>query len=261
MNWNAVNGIVFRHLYNFKHSWDRLSDAFYWPAMDIFLWGFTSVYITKQSGSIPGIAVILLSGLILWQIVWRSQYEITVNLLEEMWNQNLANLFASPLRVREWLAGVFILGILKMFMSLSFAVVLAYVAYKANIFLLGFYLIPFMANLLITGWAVGLIVAGLIVLYGMRIQTLAWTGIFMLAPFSAVYYPVSTLPVWAQKIASFIPTSYIFEGMRDVIINGKTSPEMLSKSFLLNGIFLVLGFVLFNYMFTKSKTKGLARLE
>src|SRR3989344_4097885 len=154
MNWNAVNGIVFRHLYNFKHSWDRLSDAFYWPAMDIFLWGFTSVYITKQSGSIPGIAVILLSGLILWQIVWRSQYEITVNLLEEMWNQNLANLFASPLRVREWLAGVFILGILKMFMSLSFAVVLAYVAYKANIFLLGFYLIPFMANLLITGWAV-----------------------------------------------------------------------------------------------------------
>ena len=222
MNWNAVNGIVFRHLYNFKHSWDRLSDAFYWPAMDIFLWGFTSVYITKQSGSIPGIAVILLSGLILWQIV---------------------------------------LGILKMFMSLSFAVVLAYVAYKANIFLLGFYLIPFMANLLITGWAVGLIVAGLIVLYGMRIQTLAWTGIFMLAPFSAVYYPVSTLPVWAQKIASFIPTSYIFEGMRDVIINGKTSPEMLSKSFLLNGIFLVLGFVLFNYMFTKSKTKGLARLE
>jgi ABC-2 type transport system permease protein len=261
MNWNAVNAIVFRHLYNFKHSWDRLSDAFYWPAMDIFLWGFTSVYITKQAGSIPGIAVLLLSGLILWQIVWRSQYEITVNLLEEMWNQNLANLFASPLRVREWLAGVFILGILKMFMSLSFAVVLAYVAYKANIFLLGFYLIPFMANLLITGWAVGLIVAGLIVLYGMRIQTLAWTGIFMLAPFSAVYYPVSTLPDWAQKVAAFVPTSYVFEGMREIIVNGKTSPEMLIKSFLLNGIFLILGFVLFNYMFTKSKTKGLARLE
>lgn len=261
MNWNAVNAIVFRHLYNFKHSWDRLSDAFYWPAMDIFLWGFTSVYITKQSGSIPGIAVILLSGLILWQIVWRSQYEITVNLLEEMWNQNLANLFASPLRVREWLAGVFILGILKMFMSLSFAVALAYVAYKTNIFLLGFYLIPFMANLLITGWAVGLIVAGLIVLYGMRIQTLAWTGIFLLAPFSAVYYPISTLPDWAQKIAAFIPTSYIFEGMRSIIVNGELAPGMLLKSFLLNCLFLVLGLVLFNYMFTKSKTKGLARLE
>jgi len=261
MNWGIVGAIVFRHLYNFKHSWDRLSDAFYWPAMDIFLWGFTSVYITKQSGNIPGIAVILLSGLILWQIVWRSQYEITVNLLEEMWNQNLANLFASPLRVREWLAGVFILGILKMILSLSFAVLLALFAYKANIFLLGFYLIPFMINLLITGWAVGLIVAGLIVLYGMRIQTLAWTGIFLLAPFSAVYYPVSTLPVWAQKIAMFIPTSYIFEGMREVITNGKTAPDMLLKSFLLNGLFLVLGFVLFIFMFDKSKTKGLARLE
>jgi ABC-2 type transport system permease protein len=83
----------------------------------------------------------------------------------------------------------------------------------------------------------------------------------MLAPFSAVYYPVSTLPDWAQKVAAFVPTSYVFEGMREIIVNGKTSPEMLIKSFLLNGIFLILGFVLFNYMFTKSKTKGLARLE
>lgn len=261
MNWHAVNAIVFRHLYNFKHSWDRLSDAFYWPAMDIFLWGLTSVYITKQGDSIPGIISILLSGLILWQVVWRSQYEITVNLLEEMWNQNLANLFASPLRVREWLAGVFILGFLKMIMSLSFAVILAYVAYKANIFQLGFYLIPFMANLLITGWAIGLIVAGLIVLYGMRIQTLAWTGIYMLAPFSAVYYPIDTLPNWAQKVASFIPTSYIFEGMRKVITEGYLPQEMLLKSFLLNSALLLLGLIFFNFMFTKSKEKGLARLE
>lgn len=261
MNWGIVGAIIIRHLYNFKHSWDRLSDAFYWPAVDIFLWGFTSVYITKQSGNIPGIVTTLLSGLILWMIVWRGQYEITVNLLEEMWNQNLANLFASPLRVREWIAGVFILGILKMIMSVSFAILLAFFAYKTNIFSLGFYLIPFMINLLLTGWAVGLIVAGLIVLYGMRIQTLAWTGIFLIAPFSGVYYPISTLPAWAQKIALFLPTSYIFEGMRSVIINGQLLPSMLLKSFLLNGVFLALGVSLFVYMFEKSKEKGLARLE
>lgn len=261
MNWGIVGAIIVRHLYNFKHSLDRLSDAFYWPAVDIFLWGFTSVYITKQAGNVPGIVTILLSGLILWMVVWRGQYEITVNLLEEMWNQNLANLFASPLRVREWVVGVFILGILKMVMSISFAILLAYFAYKANIFSLGFYLIPFMINLLLTGWAVGLIVAGLIVLFGMRIQTLAWTGIFLIAPFSGVYYPISTLPHWAQNISMFLPTSYIFEGMRSVILDGKMLPSMLLKSFLLNAVFLALGIFLFIRMFEKSKEKGLARLE
>ncbi|OGM25709.1 hypothetical protein A2962_04035 [Candidatus Woesebacteria bacterium RIFCSPLOWO2_01_FULL_39_61] len=261
MNWNAVNGIIFRHLYNFKHSWDRLADSFYWPAMDIFLWGFTSVYIAKQAGSIPQIIVVLLSGLILWQVVWRAQYEISVNLLEEMWNQNIVNLFASPLRVREWVVGAFILGLIKMFFSISFATILAYIFYKANIFSLGFYLIPFIISLMITGWSIGLIVSGLIVNFGMRIQTIAWGGIFLLAPFSAVYYPISTLPSWAQKVAAFIPTSYIFEGMRTIIFTGKMSEDLLIKSFLLNGLFLCFGIVTFILMFKKSKEKGLARLE
>jgi len=253
MNWDAVNGVVFRHLYNFKHSWDRLSDAFYWPAMDIFLWGFTSNYIMQQAGNVPQIIVLLLSGLILWQVVWRAQYEISVNLLEEMWNQNLANLFASPLRVREWITGVFILGVIKMFFSISFAVLLAYIFYKTNIFDLGMYLIPFMISLMVTGWAIGLIVAGLIINYGMRIQTIAWTGIFLLAPFSGIYYPISTLPQWAQRVAMFLPTSYIFEGMRIIVARGNVFWGTLLISFILNFFLLTFGVIFFIFMFRKSK--------
>ena len=114
---------------------------------------------------------------------------------------------------------------------------------------------------MITGWSIGLIVSGLIVNFGMRIQTIAWGGIFLLAPFSAVYYPISTLPSWAQKVAAFIPTSYIFEGMRTIIFTGKMSEDLLIKSFLLNGLFLCFGIVTFILMFKKSKEKGLARLE
>ena len=139
MKWHIVSAIIWRHLYNFRRSLDKVADSFYWPAMDIFLWGFTSTFITRQAGTLPNIVIILLSGLILWMIVWRGQYEITVNLLEEMWNQNLANLFASPLRLREWLMGVFILGFIKMLVAVGFAALLAFFAYKTNIFTLGIY--------------------------------------------------------------------------------------------------------------------------
>ena len=126
---------------------------------------------------------------------------------------------------------VFILGLIKMFFSVGFSIFLAIILYKTNIFSLGLYLIPFIVSLTLTGWAVGLFVSGLIIRYGMRIQTFAWGGIALLSPFSGVYYPISTLPIWAQKVAMFVPTSYIFEGMRSVIFKGSMLYSDLFKSF------------------------------
>ncbi|MCG2692182.1 hypothetical protein L6272_05135, partial [Microgenomates group bacterium] len=129
MVWARVKAVIWRHLYNFKHSWDRLSDAFYWPAMDIFIWGLTSMYIREATVEIPNIVMLLMTGLVFWIIVWRGQYEITVNLLEEMWNSNLVNLFTTPLTVYEWMMGVVVLGIAKMIITISFAGILVYLLY------------------------------------------------------------------------------------------------------------------------------------
>ncbi len=248
-------------MYNFRHSYDRATDVFYWPLMDVLLWGFASVYIANRPGAIPFIILILLSGLILNMVMWRAQYDITVNLLEEMWSQNMINIFASPLRLREWIAAVIILGFIKMVMTLSVATLLAFLIYKANFFSLGFYLIPFMASLLMTGWGIGLLISGVIIYFGTKIQTLAWSGITVITPFSGVFYPISVLPDWAQKIAGFLPTSYIFEGMRAVILQGQMPIGMLLKSFLINIIIIIFGLFFFNFMFNKSKQRGLAKLE
>ncbi|GAG24721.1 unnamed protein product, partial [marine sediment metagenome] len=106
MNFNRVKAIIIRHIYNFKHSLDRLFDSFYWPVMDIILWGLTSQYIQNTGEKVSHIVLIILSGLIFWQVIWRGQYEITTNLLEELWSQNLVNLFSTPLTVTEWIAGI-----------------------------------------------------------------------------------------------------------------------------------------------------------
>lgn len=261
MVWARVKAVVWRHLYNFKHSWDRLSDAFYWPAMDIFIWGLTSVYIREATVEIPNIVMLLMTGLVFWMIVWRGQYEITVNLLEEMWNSNLVNLFTTPLTVYEWMMGVVVLGIAKMVITISFAGLLVYLLYAVNVFKFGWLILPFMALLLMFGWSVGFIVAGLIVRFGMRIQTLAWTGIYILAPFSAIYYPVSSLPAWAQTIARWTPTSYVFEGMRAVIFSGTMDQVGLIKSVGLTIVFFVGAIGFFLLMFNQSRKTGLARLE
>ena len=49
---------------------------------------------------------------------------------------------------------------------------------------LGFYLIVFFFNLIITGWSIGFIVSGLVLRYGQSFEELAWAFIFLLLPFS-----------------------------------------------------------------------------
>lgn len=260
MNIQRIEGIILRHFYNLRHNLDRLSDTFYWPAMDLILWGLTSVYIKKVTPNVPFIMVAIITALILWLVVWRSQYEITVNLMAELWDRNLVNIFASPLTLAEWITAVMILGIIKMILSIIFTVGFAFLLYQTNIFSFGFYLIPFIVSLLMTGWAAGFVVASLIIRFGSKIQTLAWVGVTILMPFSAVFYPLSTLPDWAQKIAVFVPTSYIFEGMRQVLFTGNLSYDKLIISIALNILYLILSISFFVFMFNKSRKLGLGRL-
>ncbi|MDP2649932.1 MAG: ABC transporter permease [bacterium] len=242
-----------------KHSFDRLSDMFYWPAMDLFLWGLTGLYFVKTS-NMPNILFVVLSGLIFWIVLWRAQYEITTNLLSEFWDKNLVNIFASPLTIAEWIVTFMIFGLIKTLLSLIFSSIIAFLLYKLNIFHYGFYLIPFIISLILTGWAGGFVVAGIIIRFGANLQTLAWAGIYLMAPFSAIYYPVSILPSWAQGISKFVPSSYIFEGVREVLFTGKLSYDKLLISFGLNIIYLTIAIWFFVFMFNKSRKLGLGRL-
>jgi ABC-2 type transport system permease protein len=261
MNFNRIKAIIARHLYNLRHNLDRLTDSFYWPAIDIVMWGLTSQYLQQADQPVNNLVLIILSGLIFWQVVWRSQYEISVNLLEELWSQNLVNLFATPLTVAEWIIGLFALGLINIVLSVSFAGVLAWLLYSINLLDFSWLLLVFFAGLLIMGWWTGLIVAGLIIVYGKNIQAFAWAGVFLLAPFSAIYFPLDSLPLWAQKIAQILPSSYIFEGMRYNIATGKIPWLNLGVSFSLNILYLAASCVFFQLCFRKSQQLGLSRLE
>jgi len=260
MNIKRILAMVQRYFYNVKHSYDRLTDMFYWPLMDLLIWGLTGLYFAKLSNDSPHITTVLLTGIIFWIVTWRAQYEITTNLLSEMWDRNLVNIFASPLTVYEWITAVTIFGALKMIISLLFSATLAFILYHYAFFQFGWWLFPIVINLVITGWAAGFVVAAIIIRFGMKVQTIAWAGAYLIAPFSALYYPLSVLPEWAQKIALIFPSSYIFEAMRQHIFTNHIPIEKIIISFAINIVFLILSICLFVFMFNKSKKLGLGRL-
>ncbi len=260
MKINRIYAIVLRYLFLFRRSFDRLSDAFYWPTIDLLLWGLTSVYFRTYVPNASKIILVMISGILFWIIVWRGQYEITVNLLEDLWNENLINIFVSPLRFSEWVISFVIVGVVKAIISFAFAMMMAFLLYRVKLFFFGWYFIPLIGLLIMTGWAVGFFVAGLILRFGTKVQTFAWTMVAVISPFSAIYYPVSILPNWAQAVARFIPTSYVFEGARQVIDQGRIDPNKLYISLALNLIYIVVGLVFLHNSFKKVLNKGLVRV-
>src|SRR5260221_2517371 len=86
MKAHRMYAIILRNAYFFRHSLDRWTDAFWWPTIDIITWGLTSVYFQSHANNFPPIVWYIMSGIVLWIVVYRSQYEINVGFLDDIWN-------------------------------------------------------------------------------------------------------------------------------------------------------------------------------
>lgn len=260
MKLHRIYGVFLRYLFNFRRSYDTMTDAFYWPTLDILLWGLTSSFLQKSSDPTVNIILILLSGVVFWIIFWRSQYEITIGFLYELWNKNLVNLFVSPLKFSEWVTAWILMGILKGVISFLFACGLTFLLYQTNIFVFGWYILPFFLVLMISGWWIGFFIAGILMRFGVRIQTFAWSVPWLFAPFSAIYYPVSILPEWAQYVSRALPMSYVFEGMREVTQTGILDWNKFYIAMGLNVFYLALSILFLRSGFQKILKVGVTKI-
>ena len=93
--------------------------------------------------------------------------------------------------------------------------------------------------------------------WGLAAESLAWAVPFLIQPISAVFYPVSVLPVPLRTVAWLLPSTYVFEGMRGVISTGEMQWNNLLISILLNAAFLILSSGFFAFMFNVARNKGL----
>ena len=232
-------------------------EVFYWPFLDLVIWGFITIYLTKFKGTLPDFIAFLLGALILWDILFRSQQGLSVSFLEDMWARNLLNIFVSPIRPIEYIFALMLVSIVKLLLASIVMVIFAWLFYSFNIFLLGLSLIPMIVNLVIMGWGLGIITMALILRLGQEAEVLAWAVAFLFQPVSAVFYPVSVLPPFLQTIAQFIPASHIFEGMRIIISGGGFPMHDVLWATALNFIYILTALVFFYWNFSIVRRKGL----
>lgn len=257
MSWQRVKALVRRYWFLYSRSSFRILDLVFWPVMDLLVWGFVTMYMIKLNSAMPAIFTFFIGAAILWNVLYRAQQAVTVSFLEDVWTRNLLNIFVAPVRVREFIAATYLAGLAQALIVMIVMSTMAFFIYAFDLSSVGFALIPLFINLLVMGWAIGMITTALILRWGQQAEALAWAVPFLIQPISAVFYPVEVLPAWLQPIANGIPATHVFEGMRSILRGQPMDMGHLLAASGTNLIYLLIGGWFFHYMFDQAREKGL----
>ena len=229
-----VNAMVLRYWYLLRSSVPRLLELIYWPAVQMLMWGFLQLYLAQNAGFFARAGGTFIGAVLLWDILFRGQLGFSISFLEEMWARNLGNLMMSPLRPVEFIAALMIMSIIRLAVGMVPVTLLAIGFFGFNLYGMGFALAAFFMNLILTSWAIGILVSGLILRYGMGAESMAWTIMFVFLPLTCVYYPVAVLPEWLQPLAWMLAPTYVFEGMRSLLIDHVFRADLMLQALAVN---------------------------
>jgi ABC-2 type transport system permease protein len=251
-----IGAMIARYWYLLRSSWPRLLELIYWPAVQMLMWGFLQLYIGENSGFFARAGGTFIGAVLLWDILFRGQLGFSVSFLEEMWSRNLANLMISPLRPSEFVMALMVMSIVRLAIGMVPVSLLAIGFFGFNLYGLGLALAVFFANLILTSWAVGIFVSGLVMRNGLGAESFAWTIMFLLMPLACVYYPVAVLPGWLQWVALALPPTYVFEGMRSLLIEHIFRADLMWRALALNALWFGAGVFGFMRLLEASRRHG-----
>ena len=257
MNFHRISALVLRYTFLYTRSIPRVLEMFFWPVMELLVWGMLTQYLQTGPFKVPGFIKFLLGAMIFWDILYRAQQATTISFLEDIWARNLLNIFVAPVRLSEFIVATYCVGFVKILITVAGLSALAGVFYHFNILSMGFALIPLFINLLVMGWAVGMVTTGMIMRWGQASEALAWGIPFLIQPFCAAFYPLDSMPAWIRPISLAIPATHVFEGMRAVLAGQGLSLKCVLYAAGLNLIYLIVAALFFRFMYGKAREQGL----
>ena len=251
-----VAAMVLRYWYLLRYSWPRIVDLIYWPAVQMLMWGFLSLYLTEHTGTLMRVGGAFIGAVLLWDILFRGQIGFSVSFLEEMWSRNLGNLMMTPLRPAEFIAALMAMSVVRVSIGLVPVTGMAILFFGFNFWQLGFAVAAFFLNLIITSWSIGLVACGMVLKKGLGAESLAWSMTFVLLPLACVYYPVAVLPPWLQWISLSLPPTHVFEGLRALVLENRFDAGAMLAALGLNLAYFAAASAVFALLLRSARATG-----
>ncbi len=257
MKASRIAAVVLRQGYLLAGSPVRIVPLFAWAAIDIVLWGFITRYLNSMAS--PGFNFVpaLLGAVLLWDFLTRVMQGVATAFFEDVWSRNFLNVFATPMTVPDYLTGLVVTGIVTSLIGLAVMLALATTVFGLSFLVYGAAIVPFVLVLFLTGIALGILGAGIVLRLGPASEWLIWPIPSLVSPFVGVFYPLSVLPPWMRAVAHALPPSYVFEGMRSIVAGHGAPMGQLLAGAALAVLYVVLAGVFFTWVYRYALRTGL----
>ncbi len=257
MRFSRTAAVVLRHYYLIRGSLSRAVPLFAWVAVDMVLWGFITRYLNAIASPGFNFVPMLLGAVLLWDFLVRVMQGVTIAFFEDVWARNFLNIFATPLSVTEYLAGLVLSSIVTSFIGLLVMLVLTSFFFGLSIFSYGILLVPFILVLFLFGIGLGIFGSAVVLRLGPASEWFIWPIPALISPFAGVFYPLTVLPRWMRYISLLLPPSYVFDGIRTIVSGGTVSPGILLKGVCLAALSVLLACCFFVRTYRRAVRTGL----
>lgn len=253
---DRVSAMLLRYWFLIRGSWPRIFSLMYWPTISMLMWGFIQKFLMEQGGPLAQAVGFLIGAVILWDVLFRGQLGLSLSFFEEIWSRNLGHLLVSPLRTYEFILALMASSFVRCVIAVVPASILAIYLFDFSVYAMGAALAAFFFSLMMFGWALGLVVAGLVMRFGQSAEEIAWAIVFAILPLCGVYYPTSVLPGPLHALSFALPPKYIFDAMRDILARESFDPALLAAAYGLDLVYLGLGVAAFFFFLGKARERG-----
>lgn len=216
IRWHRVRAVVRRHVLVQARNPGHWFLLFVLPVVDALLFSSIGVAFGETDRAVE----ILVVGILLFHVIWQLTLAGSLGFLEEVWSRNVLNLWTTPLTESEYGLALLVTGFVRALVSMGLVGAVAAGLYSVDPTGAGWVLAVGAAALMVFGWAVALLVIGLVLQFGETAEVFSWGTIVLLMPLSGIFYPPEALPGFLQPVAQVIPLTRVFEATRESLEGG-----------------------------------------
>jgi len=231
-----------------------LFEIVFWPVVNLLSVGLLITFLRAE----PGTVVFVLVGTFALSTVQVCQLDVAYAALFDMWSRSIKHQLVAPIRPWHLVLGSWLMGMLRGTAVFTLQALVAHWVFGVSVVAHGLApAIALLVGLLLSAAAVGLLVCTLLMVFGLRAEMSAWSGVSLVLLLCGVYYPVSILPAPLQVVAAGVPLTHFLEAFRANLGYAPVFGTPLLRGYGLAVLYVVGGYALFAWAINRARRTGM----
>ncbi|MGH7321907.1 MAG: ABC transporter permease [Candidatus Rokuibacteriota bacterium] len=229
-------------------------EVVFWPVVGLLSVGLMTVFLDLDREA----AVFVLVGTLAMSIVHVCQLDVAYAVLFDMWAKSIKHEMLAPVEPWHIALGAWLMGLLRGGIVFTLLSIVSHWVFGVNFLAPGWVAAgAFLIGLLLSAAGIGLLVTTLLLLFGLRAEVSAWSGVSLLLLACGIYYPVSLLPKPLVAVAAGIPLTYFLDAFRGHYGFTPVFAMPLLWGYLTALAYLFGGYAAFRWAVTRARRTGM----